>query len=235
MPDEDRYTYAEGLQRGGFLVTVQTTSADYDAIVAILDREGSVDLDERSSGWRSAGWDYQTKSRRSDLPDNVMSRGMEEDTAVLGEDRDLSANETRSATGEQTIPIAQEQLRVGKREVNEGRVRVRSYVVEQPVEEDVELRQERVNVERRPVDRAAGGADPFQERTIELEERGEEAVVSKEAHIVEEVRLGKEETFRTQKVRDTVRHTEVQVEDERRAAEARTTNTSTGKNVRRSS
>jgi len=235
MPDEDRYTYAEGLQRGGYLVTVQTTSADYDAILAILDREGSVDLDERSSGWRSAGWDYQAKSRSSDLPDNVMSRGMEEDNAVLGQDRDLSANETRAPMGDQAIPIAQEQLRVGKREANEGRVRVRSYVVEQPVEQDVELRQERVNVERRPVDRPTGGADLFQERTIELEERGEEAVVSKEARIVEEVRLGKEETFRTQKVRDTVRHTEVEVEDERRAAETRTTNTSTGKDVRRSS
>lgn len=235
MPDEDRYTYAEGLQRGGYLVTVQTTSADYDAILAILDREGSVDLDERSSSWRSAGWDYRAKARSSDLPDNVMSRGMEEDTGLLGEDRNLSADERRTATSDQAIPIAQEQLRVGKREVNEGRVRVRSYVVEQPVEEDVELRQERVNVERRPVDRAIGGTDPFQERTIELEERAEEAVVSKEARIVEEVRLGKEETFRTEKVRDTVRHTEVEVNDERRADDTRTTNTSTGADVRRSS
>jgi len=114
-------------------------------------------------------------------------------------------------------------------------VRVRSYVVEEPVEEDVQLRQERVNIERRPINKAVGGADPFQERTIEVEERGEEAVVSKEARIVEEVALGKEEAFRTEKVRDTVRHTEVEVEDERRPSDERTTNISTGKDVRRPS
>ena len=105
MPDEDRYTYAEGLQRGGYLVTVQTTSADYEAILAILDREGSVDLDDRSSNWRSAGWDYQAKARSSDLADNVMSRGMEEDTGLLGEDRNLSADERRTATSDQAIPM----------------------------------------------------------------------------------------------------------------------------------
>src|SRR5215207_8334105 len=83
---------------------------------------------------------------------------------------------------EERIPVAEERLNVGKREVNEGRVRVRSYVVEPPVQEQVNLRQEHVSVERRPVDRPVTEKENlFQERTIEATEKGEQAVVSKEA------------------------------------------------------
>jgi stress response protein YsnF len=95
-------------------------------------------------------------------------------------------------------------------------VRVRSYVVETPVEEQVTLREERVAVERRPADRALGDAEQaFQERTIEAEERAEEAVVSKEARVTEEVVVRKEAEQRTETISDTVRSTEVEVDDER--------------------
>jgi len=57
FPDEDRYAYAEGLSRGGYLVTVTGLgSAQYDQALDILDDEGSVDLDERTESWRSEGW-----------------------------------------------------------------------------------------------------------------------------------------------------------------------------------
>jgi uncharacterized protein (TIGR02271 family) len=94
---------------------------------------------------------------------------------------------------------------------------VRSYVVEEPVNEQVELREERVEVERRPVARAAAGdpSDLLQERTIEVTERGEEAIVAKEAEVTEEVVVRKFEGQRTEGVSDTVRHTEVDVEDTR--------------------
>jgi uncharacterized protein (TIGR02271 family) len=108
---------------------------------------------------------------------------------------------------------------VGKREVGHGRVRIQSRVVERPVQEQVTLREERVDVERRPVSgeyrEGALSGDPFQERTIEVEERGEEAVVSKEARVVEEVVVRKEADQRTETISDTVRKTEVDVEDER--------------------
>jgi uncharacterized protein (TIGR02271 family) len=117
------------------------------------------------------------------------------------------------------IPIAEEELHVGKREVGHGRVRIQSRVVERPVQEQVTLREERVDVERRPVSgeyrEGALSGDPFQERTIEVEERGEEAVVSKEARVVEEVVVRKDVEQRTETVSDTVRKTEVDVEDER--------------------
>ncbi|HEX2529599.1 MAG TPA: YsnF/AvaK domain-containing protein, partial [Geminicoccus sp.] len=102
------------------------------------------------------------------------------------------------------------------REVAGGRVRVRTYVTERPVEEDVNLRSERVTIERRPVDRdVAPGAAAFQERTIEAVERGEEAVVSKTAHVKEEIAIRKDVETHTETVHDTVRSTEVEVDDDR--------------------
>ena len=74
-------------------------------------------------------------------------------------------------TGDDVIPVVQEDLAVGKRTVARGGVRVRTHVIETPVEEDVRLRDERVQIERRPVDRAAPvGEDAFRERSIEMTE-----------------------------------------------------------------
>jgi uncharacterized protein (TIGR02271 family) len=123
---------------------------------------------------------------------------------------------TASAGTEEVVPVYEEQLRVGKRDVSHGRVRIRSYVVETPVDEEVHLRKESVQVERRPVDRpAAPGEALFQDRVIEAEERAEEAVVSKDARVKEELTLRRTAEDRTQEIHDTVRHTEVEVQDER--------------------
>src|SRR5215218_10298234 len=56
LPEEDRHTYAEGLRRGGYLVTVRTADANYARALDILDDEGTIDLDERAASWRSEGW-----------------------------------------------------------------------------------------------------------------------------------------------------------------------------------
>ena len=103
------------------------------------------------------------------------------------------ARSSMAATGdEDVIQAAEEQLRVGKREVGRGSVRVRSYVTERPVEEQVNLREETVHVERRAVDRPVEAGDmAFQEKEIEAVERGEEAVVSKEARVTEEITLAR--------------------------------------------
>ncbi len=125
------------------------------------------------------------------------------------------------ATDEASIPVVEERLRVGKREVGRGSVRVRSYLVETPVQEQVTLHQERVDVERRTVDRPVASAQAdFVERTIEATETAEEAVVSKEARVTEEVVIRKTADEQAQTVSDTVRRTEVEVEDDRQAGTA---------------
>jgi uncharacterized protein (TIGR02271 family) len=116
--------------------------------------------------------------------------------------------------GETTIPVVEEELQVGKREVERGGVRVESRVEEKPVTAEVQLREERVHVERRPVDRPLTDADnAFREGTLEVTERAEEAVVGKTARVVEEVVVGKQVEEHTETIRDTVRRTDVDVQE----------------------
>jgi uncharacterized protein (TIGR02271 family) len=116
--------------------------------------------------------------------------------------------------GKLRIPVVEEAIHVETRQVERGGVRISSHVTEQPVEQKVHLRDERVTVERRPVDRPATERDlaAFKEGTIELTETREEALVSKQARVVEEVVIEKNVRERTETVRDSVRRTEVDVE-----------------------
>jgi uncharacterized protein (TIGR02271 family) len=122
----------------------------------------------------------------------------------------------RTATSAEsgTIPVVEEHLEVGKRQVETGQVHVTSHVVETPVNESVTLREEHAAIERRPVDRPASEADlaNFKEETIEVRETAEQAVVNKSARVVEEVVVGKTATSTTQEISDTVRKTVVDVE-----------------------
>jgi uncharacterized protein (TIGR02271 family) len=215
LPDEDRATYAEGLRRGGYIVTVQADSAHYEKAIDILDDEGTVDLDQRAQSWRQEGW-TGASAGYSGRGTSSTAGGTMGSAAARATASTTDARTQGSAGREEVIPVTEEQLKVGKREVGHGRVRVRSYVVEQPVQEQVNLRQENVHVERRPVDRAATAADNmFRERTIEAEEKREEAVVNKEARVKEELVVKKDVDQRTETVSDKVRRTEVEVEDER--------------------
>jgi uncharacterized protein (TIGR02271 family) len=117
-------------------------------------------------------------------------------------------------TGDVKVPVVEEELQVGTRQVRRGGVRLYTRVTERPVEETVRLRDEEVHVERRPVDRPATEADvaAAQEGTIEVTETDEEAVARKQARVVEEVVVHKDVQEQTETVRDTVRRTEVEVE-----------------------
>jgi len=352
MPDEDRYAYAEGLRRGGYLVSLHPTDAQHDRAVSILEEEGTVDMDEREQSWRGEGWSgYErdsgdmasaagfgdsagamggvtpagtTTSGMGDVAGftgsgtttgmgapatpgsftsaarstpgavergaslrpqaertSVGSPGAVRDSAVAGSAagrgsanaggvtggttgasgmgtsggfrdtatppattgmggndaltgssfRDTASAGMRSGEAgrgsmqrdnDQTIPVVEEQLRVGKREMGGGRVRVRSYVVETPVQQQVDLTNERVSVDRRPVDKPVSGtAAAFQDRTIEATERKEAPVVSKEARVTEEVRLRKDAETRRETVDDKVRSTKVEVDDQRNLGAAR--------------
>ena len=231
MPDEDRYGYAEGLRRGGYMVSVRAEEASYNRVLEILDRDGAVDMDQREASWRSEGWaGYQAEAGRA-VTGAATSAATTAGYAATGAAsrpvaQAAAASDARSLrSGEdEVIPIYEEQLRVGKRDVSHGRVRLRSYTVETPVNEQVTLRSERVDVERHAVDRPVSATDAmFQDRAIELEETAEEAVVSKQARVVEEISLRKEAHDRTETITDKVRRTEVEIEDERRGHSLQTT------------
>lgn len=112
---------------------------------------------------------------------------------------------------EATIPVIQEELNVGKCEVEKGGVRLRSRVVMEEVSEDVNLRNETARVERVPVDRLADERD-LRETEAEVREYEEVPVVAKEARVVEEIKLSKDVTERDETISDTVRNTEVDID-----------------------
>jgi len=186
--NDDGERYSRVAERSQSIVTVHAQSEDQaDRAADILDDCGAIDVDERA-----AEYGYQR-------------------TGYSG-DRDMNRS---SGDNDTTIERIEENLEVGKREVERGGVRVRSRIVERPVEESIRLREERVNVERNPVDRPVSGSDlsNFKEQDIELTERAEVPVVNKEARVVEEIRVSKDVDEREETIRDSVRHTEVDVDD----------------------
>jgi uncharacterized protein (TIGR02271 family) len=147
---------------------------------------GAEDIDSKVAGWKSTGY--------------------------TGFDPQAAPYTTEEIEAErQAIPVVREELVVGKREVDTGRVRVYSRETSTPVTESVNLREERATIERRPVDREATEAD-LRGGTVEVRETSEEAVVGKTSRVVEEVIVGKEASQRTETVRENVRGTEVEVE-----------------------
>ena len=220
MPDEDAHAYSHAMGAGHSMVVVTpNATANRNNIIEVLEGTNPLDFDAKLEEWRQSGYDYNSGSTTT-APVSTTSAPMTTATtgavatgvAAAGA---TAVGSTKGAGDTETIKVLEERLRVGKREVAGGAVRVRSYVVERPVEEQVRLHEERISVERRPVDRAVTAADTtaFQERTIEARATSEEAVVSKDARVVEEIALRKEATDRTETVRDTVRSTKVEVED----------------------
>ncbi len=192
--DDDRSRYSTVASRST-TVTVHATSADEAERAAdLLDRYGAVDVDERASQY---GYGATGATAATSMTDTSYT------------DRDRTADTTGA------IPIIEESINVGKRVVETGGVRLRSRIVERPVEESVRLRVEHVHVERNPVNRPATDADlnSFREGTIEAREQAEVPVVGKTARVVEEVRLDKDVEERDEVVRDTVRRTDVDVEN----------------------
>jgi len=135
---------------------------------------------------------------------------------IRASDDDEARGGSGRAERRETVPVVEEGLEVGKREVATGGVRVTSSVSERPVEETVTLREERVEARRTRADRELGPEEAeaaFEGRTVEMVGTAEEAEVRKTARVVGEVALGKRVEERKETVRDTVRRTEVEVEE----------------------
>ncbi|HYD29710.1 MAG TPA: YsnF/AvaK domain-containing protein [Azospirillaceae bacterium] len=229
VPEQDAHGYAEGVRRGGTLLALDLPADQVDRAMSVLERGNPIDIDERRESWRQSGWTgFDTGAAPYDETSiaeerqRYASRDVDTD-ARLGDAaagmRDANLRrEDLTEEREEVIPVSEERLNIGKRAVEHGGVRVRSYVVETPIEEQVTLRDESVTVERRPVDpNAPVGEEGFQERTIEVTETDEVPVVGKQAFVKEEVVIRKGVEQRTETVRDTVRRTEVEVEKDRAA------------------
>jgi stress response protein YsnF len=151
---------------------------------------------------------------RSDVEDILERSGPIDLHAEDATDSTAPAAAARTDSGEErTIPLPEEQLEVGKR-ATETVLHVRTYVVEEPVQQDVTLHDERTIIERRAATGATAG-EPA-EREFEIRERREEPVVEKRAGAGEELVIRKEAEDRTERVSDTVRKTKVEIEGEQK-------------------
>jgi uncharacterized protein (TIGR02271 family) len=177
-----------GVGQGGILVAARVPEEDVERMASVMDTYGPRSLQTTENQGSAA---EETEQVRQATP-----RKAEEQV--------------------ESIPVVEEKLVVGKRAVEKGGVRVHTRVVEQPAGADMRLKQEKVEVERVPVDRPVQTSDAaFRDRTLEMTESGEEPVIGKEARVVEEVRLKKSATEKEAHVEDKVRKTEVDVENPR--------------------
>jgi uncharacterized protein (TIGR02271 family) len=205
---DERDIYSESVRRGSYVLAVSAHSdAQFKQASEIMSRYSPVeDMGERETYWRSQGWTGYDETAPMMTSDEIAR-----DRSNYAQAR---SSIPTSATGKNKIPVIEEELKVGKREVERGGVRIFTRKIEQPVEQDVQLRDEQVKVERRAVDQPASEADlaAFKEGSIEIHETTEEPVVSKSARVVEEVVVGKEKGERTETIKDTLHRTEVDVE-----------------------
>ena len=255
VPEEHAGYFAEGIRRGGTLVTVSAPDNLTDQVIDILNSHGAVDINQRASYYQETGYTGYSADAQpytaSELAAErarvraatltaapAMTETTTTNTTVQTPNITIPTVNTTAATqtapiaanvaGEQTLNVVEEELAVGKRQVQSGGVRVYTRVTETPVEASVNLREEHVTIERHAVNRPASEADftAFKEGTIEVTETAEVPVVAKEARIVEEVVVGKAATERTETIHDTVRRTDVEVEQI--TGQTTTTGTSTG-------
>jgi stress response protein YsnF len=185
--------YGRSVESGGVVLTVRVAEGDIPRATSILNAHQAVDPLKRAQ--------QQGLIPTVSAPEHAV-RPVPATTAAAG-----------VVSGEDVIVLAEEQINVGKRLVQEGTTRIRRFVTETPVEKQVTLHEEHVRVLRR------AASDPnyvrnidWTDKTIEITETAEEAVVTKSVHIAEEVVIQKEGSDHVQTLRDKVRRQQVEVE-----------------------
>ncbi|MGF1634289.1 MAG: YsnF/AvaK domain-containing protein [Phycisphaerae bacterium] len=205
VPDRHAHFYAEGVRRGGTLVTVSTDDQHYNNAVEIMRRHGAADIQRRASYFGQSGfkqYDEQSEPYSQEQIDEDHRGEKEFDY------------DTHRAQGTTVLPETEEHLSIGKERIEGEGVRIFTREYEEPVEGKVNLREEHIDVERRNVDRPATAEDEAAARKgeVTMRETKERPVVSKEKRVTEEVHVGKHGEEHTETVRDTAKKTEVEVE-----------------------
>jgi stress response protein YsnF len=229
VPEEEARHYESQIREGKVLVAVRADNdEEAERAANIMEIEGAEDVEGRPEESVEATPEYEgTRAREAghvSEPRTSIDRGeagrqpeVAAGAPMPPRDRQLPEEPTSVPGGFRTeatrkTPVTEEQMVVGKRMVEGGRVRVYGRTTEKPVEESVRLREERVNVERRPADRPVTDAERKGDVVVEVTEMREEPVVGKQERVVEEIVVGKTAEERTETVRDKVRRQDVEVE-----------------------
>ncbi len=200
IPEENAAAYESGIKTGGIVIRATPRTAEDAAFI-----EGKFKSCGGSQVYSNASQQTTTTAQQTTATTPTTTARPVADTTQRRE----------TATGDVAIPVIEEELNVGKRTVESGGVNVSTKVTERPVTETVNLREENVKVDRRPVDRAVSDADMAAVKggNFTVTETAEQAVVGKTARVVEEVVVGKDVTEHTETIKDTVKRTDVDVKD----------------------
>jgi uncharacterized protein (TIGR02271 family) len=211
VPEEEARYYDEEFRQGGIVVTVQAANR-YQEAHDILERHGASFYGAGAAGSR-------TMSSASSTTSSATRADMGRATSAAGT---AGSQTLTDREGTMRVPEVEEKLRVEKRPVQRGEVTIHKEVEEHRETVPVELRREEVHVEKRDVpDRPLRpGEDAFKEGTIRVPVRGEEAVAHKEAVVTGEVVIRKDQTTEHEQISDTVRRTEVHVDQDRQTVQA---------------
>ncbi len=198
VPEADSHAYAEGVRRGGALVIGRVHDTNVDQAADVMARYNPIPMDDRRKVYEKEGFSNYDAN------------------AAAYSDEEITTERARFAgEAQERMTEIEERIKVGKREVVRGGVRVHKYVDTDVVEETLRLREEHVDVNRTAGERPATAADledAFEEKTIEMVERGEEAIVEKSTVVTGEVAVGKEVDVREETVGGEVRSTRIEVE-----------------------
>jgi len=202
VPEHDRGWYHANLREGRTALSVLVRDAtEREPVADILEEFNPVHV-HRDDGTETGTAPVSMGAEQGEYDAPAGSRQVRAGAPEITKD------------GEQVLPVVKEELAVGKR-ASERHYRIRTYVVETPIEQQVTLRDERVIVERRPASGAVGtDLDALREREFDVVERHEEPVVEKRARHFEEVVVRREANERVETVHDTVRETKVDVDEE---------------------
>jgi uncharacterized protein (TIGR02271 family) len=199
------YTNAAG--DADAIISVQVDSVERALEAAeILDRHGAIDVDAHDVQHNQQNYSQQNYNQQNYNQQNL---------ADLSGTPGMPATNTLNNQTETAIPVIEEQLQVGKQIVEREGARLRSRIIEKPVEANLRLREEHIVVNRRPVNREVTDADlsSFREGELVITEHAEVPVVGKQARVVEEIVIGKNVTEHVETVHETVRRTDVEVEE----------------------
>jgi uncharacterized protein (TIGR02271 family) len=137
-------------------------------------------------------------------------------TADADTGREAVGHDTSGPTTDDAMTRSEEELRVGTRQREAGRARLRKYIVTENVTTTVPVTREEVRIEREPVtdanrEQATAGAD-ISEEEHEVVLHEDEVVVDKQTVAKERVRLGTETVTEDQEVSEEVRKEQIETE-----------------------
>jgi uncharacterized protein (TIGR02271 family) len=193
--------YGETVEDGGVVISLRVPPTEVAHARAVLDIHRPVDVHDRAvtSGVAPAAHIETIEKKIEAVP--------------LAAIQNVAVSPKLAAAQPDVLRLAEEQLQVGKEMVETGRTRVRRFVTERDVAQDISLHDEHAEVLRKAIsDPKYVGEIDWKDGTIEVIETAEHALANKTARIVEEVGLRKIGADHVETIRDKLRRQQVEVE-----------------------